>query len=250
MSQPERHELGSAPAGEPEILVLPSAEALAAAAARTVGECAAAAIVERGAFRLGVCGGTSLLRLYRVLARDDWPWPVDWAHTTLLFADERAVPPDHADSNYRLVRETLLEPVGMPEANVRRMRGEDPDLERAAREYEGCLEEPVDLLLLGIGADGHVASLFPGGPAVTETVRRVVPVTDSPKPPPRRLTLTPRAIREARIVIVLATGAEKAAAVARALDPRTPDHEIPAHLVRDRVWLLDLSAAALVGGPN
>ena len=235
-------------ADEPPILVLPSAGALAEAAAGRVSECAAAAIAARGAFRLGLPGGTSPLSLYRALAGGTWRGRVDWMRTMIRFADERAVSPDHADSNYRLVRETLLVPVGMPEANVRRMRAEDPDLERAAREYETNLDPPLDLLLLGIGADGHIASLFPGHSALGESGRRVVAVLDSPKPPARRLTLAPRAIHESRRVIVLASGAEKAAAVARALDPAAPDRDVPAHLVRRREWLLDLAAAALVSG--
>jgi 6-phosphogluconolactonase len=124
------------------------------------------------------------------------------------------------------------------------MKGEYPDLTAAAEEYEAHLRAPLDLLLLGIGEDGHVASLFPGAVAVAERERRVLPVLDAPKPPPRRLTLTPRAIAEAREVLVLATGPGKARAVAAALEGATEPEELPARLVRDRVWLLDREAAA------
>ena len=110
------------------------------------------------------------------------------------------------------------------------MKADAPDLERAAAEYDALLAEPLDLLVLGIGEDGHTASLFLGSPLVREHVRRVAAVLDSPKPPPRRLTITPRVIAESRAVPMLASGAGKAAAVARALAPGADPLATPASL--------------------
>ncbi len=162
----------------------------------------------------------------------------------MLFADERAVPPDDPQSNFRLVRERLLARVGIPAAHVHRMRAEAPDLEAAAREYEALLAEPLDVLVLGLGEDGHVASLFPGSPLLHERARHVGAVWDSPKPPARRLTLLPPAIRAARLVLVLATGASKAEAVSRALESPGGDTLTPASFLGERDWHLDEGAAS------
>jgi 6-phosphogluconolactonase len=168
----------------------------------------------------------------------------DWSRVTVLFADERALPPGDPESNYRLVREALLDPLGARAPRVVRMAADSADLEGAAREYEAELALPLDLLVLGIGEDGHVASLFPGSALLGERVRRVAAVTDSPKPPARRLTLTPRAIAEARGLLVLAAGADKAAAVAAALAAGADPARIPAALARAGEWLVDREAAA------
>ena len=202
---------------------------------------------ERGEFRIALSGGSTPAPLYRLLADPSWAPRIDWTVVRVLFADERAVPPDHRDSNYRLVRESLLDRVGIPASSVERMRGDDPDLDQAARAYEACLEQPLDLLLLGIGEDGHIASIFPGSAAVTERSRRVLAVADSPRPPPRRLTVTPRTIDEARGVAVLVTGSSKAAAVAAALDGKGDASPCPARLVRGRDWYLDAEAAQGLG---
>ncbi len=217
--------------------------ALAEAAARHVAAAAHLAVAERGTFRLALSGGGTPERLYRLLASDAWRDRVPWQQTIVLFADERAVPPDDPDSNYRLVRMLLLDPLGIDAGRVRRMTGEDPDLDAAARRYESELVMPLDLLVMGMGPDGHTASLFPGHEALLEGVLRCVAVTDSPKPPPRRLTLARRALAEARAAIVLVTGDDKAAALAAALDPATPVAACPAALLRGRTWLVDSAAA-------
>src|SRR5690242_6574750 len=121
---------------------------------------------------------------------------MDWASTEVFWADERAVAPTDPESNYGLARALWLDPAGAPAVRVHRMPADSPDLDGAAREYAETLARVVgparalDLVLLGIGPDGHVASLFPGHPLLDETDRPVAGVTDSPKPPPRRLTLT------------------------------------------------------------
>ena len=220
------------------------AAAAEALAARVAAE-AAAVLQVRPEFRLGLSGGDTPVALYRVLASDRWRGRIDWARAALLLADERAVPAGAAERNDRLIRDTLLRPLGIAEARLKPMRAEADDLDAAAREYERELESPLDLLLLGAGPDGHIASLFPRRAAVDERERRVVAVLDSPKPPPCRLTLTPRAIAEARLVCVLAAGEAKAAAVARALGGSATPGECPAVLVAERDWYIDRAAGSL-----
>jgi 6-phosphogluconolactonase len=225
------------------VRVFDDAAALAAAAAGAIVEAAAAGVAALGRASLGLSGGRTPVATYRALASGPLRSRVDWARVRIYFADERAVPRDDPESNFRLAREVLIDPLGIPPRNIHRMKGEYPDLQVAVEEYEAHLTEPIDVLILGVGEDGHVASLFPGTPLVSETVRRVAMVADSPKPPARRLTLTARALAEARRVLVLATGTEKAEAVARALEGEVGARELPARLVRERDWFLDRAAA-------
>lgn len=173
-----------------------------------------------------------------------------WARTSalplerirFLFGDERCVPPDHAGSNYALVMRTLLAkgvPLG---CSITRMEAENSDREAAARAYEKLLPEAIDVLLLGVGADGHVASLFPHSPAFQATQRKVVPVT-GPKPPLKRLTITPRVIAAAGEVFVLATGAEKGRVLGEALKAPGDPMSLPLRLTLGGTWLLDEKAA-------
>ncbi len=197
-------------------------------------------VTTEGRFRMAVPGGRSPGRIF------DWlvPRVLEWERVDVLFADERAVPPDDAESNFRLVHDRIVSPLGGRAPRVVRMRADAGDLEAAAREYESEVATPLDFVLLGLGEDGHVASLFPGSPLLAERERRVAVVRDSPKPPPTRLTLTPRAIAEARHVAVIATGAAKSAAVARALAPVGDLEACPARLVRAARWFVDAEAAA------
>jgi 6-phosphogluconolactonase len=177
-----------------------------------------AAIAARGMCRLALSGGNTPRAIHQELVREG---AIAWNHVQITFGDERCVSPDHPDSNYLMARESLLDPIGIPEGNVFRIRGEiDP--EEAAREYEArlaavasrCGEERYvhDLLLLGLGEDGHTASLFPGSPALAETVRNVLPVI-GPKPPPQRVTMTFPLLNAARHVAFLVNGAAKHALV-------------------------------------
>jgi 6-phosphogluconolactonase len=182
--------------------------------------------------------------VYQALAaRDDVPWQ----QVHVYFGDERAVPPDDPESNFGMARETLLARVPVPETQIHRMHAEASDVEAAARTYEELLPARFDLVLLGIGEDGHTASLFPGSSAVTEQTRRVLFVT-GPKPPPRRLTITPPVIAAARATLVLAAGAAKAEAVARALEGADDVIACPAQLARAGYWMLDRAAAAELHG--
>lgn len=217
--------------------------AVARAAAQTVAAAAARAIAGRGVFRIGLSGGRTPELLYRLLASPEFRDRVDWPRVHALFADERDAPPTEPESNYWWIRKLLLERVGVPPGSVHRMKADAVDLDQAARDYEPAVSEPIDLLVLGLGEDGHTASLFPGSPLLEEGGRRVAAVHDSPEPPPRRITLTPRAIAEAREVLVLATGAGKASAVGRALAREGETRACPARLLRDGEWLLDEAAA-------
>lgn len=217
-------------------------ERVVAATPAAVGDVVAArlaAAAQAGPQVWALTGGSAARLVHPGLVRAG----LDWGRVTLVFGDERAVPPEHADSNYRLARETLLEPARVPEARVRRMRGEADDLEAAARAYEAELPA-LDVVLLGVGPDCHVCSLFPGHALLGEQVRRVAVVTDSPKPPPRRLTLTLPALLAAREVWFVLAGADKAAA-ARALED--PASQLPGALAARGATarlFMDVAAAA------
>ena len=186
-----------------------------------------------GARSLVLTGGTTPRQMYTLLAG----MPVAWGRVSLLFGDERCVPPADAESNYRLAKETLLARID-PGA-VLRIPGE-LGAEEAAELYDAAVGrmQPLDLVLLGIGEDGHCASLFPGHPALNATGWAVA-VHDAPKPPPDRVSLTLGCLRNARRVIFLATGAGKADAFRRALAG-----EVPAGMIPGAEWIVDFEAAA------
>ena len=211
----------------PEFQVLATPEDVAHAAADRI-----VAALNGGARTLVLAGGNTPKRCYELLAAAD----VKWGRVTVLFGDERCVPPDHPDSNYRLARESLLDSVAP--ATVHRIAGElGPD--EAAAAYDRILGAlaPLDVVLLGAGEDGHTASLFPGHPEVQAT-GWAVGVRNAPKPPPDRVSLTLPALQGARHVIVLATGSGKADAVARARRG-----EVPSGMIAGALWLLDRAAA-------
>lgn len=218
--------------GVPEDLVEPAAGWLAAEIA--------AAIAARGSCSVALSGGRTPEPVYRALASATG---VGWEKVSLFFADERAVPPDHGESNYRMVREALLSRVGIPPESVHRMEAERQDRDAAAREYEQRLPPVLDLLVLGIGTDGHIASLFPHSPALSERRRLVVPAVGA-SPPVERITITPPVIEAARRLAVIVTGGNKAAALARAIEGRLAPMEVPGQLARRAAWFLDRAAAA------
>ncbi|HEY3933877.1 MAG TPA: 6-phosphogluconolactonase [Gemmatimonadales bacterium] len=224
-------------------IVVASRDEFAAAAAQRITEVIDAAISSRGGCRLALSGGSTPAPVLARLAGR----PIEWPRVSIYFADERAVPPDSLESNYAMARRTLLGLVPIPAASVHRMEAERANLDTAARDYDRVLPAELDLLLLGVGPDGHTASLFPGSPALNESARRVVAV-DPPLPPiaPRvaRLTITPPVIAAARAVVVLVAGADKADVAARVLAPSGGDPGLPAHLARNGTWILDREAAA------
>jgi 6-phosphogluconolactonase len=189
-----------------------------------------------------LAGGHSPRAVYARLVTHTLPWD----RIDVYFGDERAVPPDDPGSNYRMAAETLLDPARVPSERRHRMPAERQDREAAAREYAERLPDRPDLLLLGIGTDGHIASLFPGSPAVMEQEQRVVAV-EGPGAQGWRLTVTPPVIVAARSCIVLACGISKAAAVERALVGSGAVSDCPARLVREAVWMLDREAASRLG---
>ena len=231
------------------IRVFDTPEAAAAAAAERVVEVAAAAIARSSRFNLCLAGGRTPEELYRTLAREPIRGRVDWSNVHIYFGDERAVPPNEAESNFRMAGEVLVEVVEIPPSAVHRMHGEMPDLAAAVAEYESHLISPMDLVVLGMGEDGHTASIFPGSPLVGERDRRVAYVEDAPKPPPRRLTVTPRVFDEARDLFMLVTGGAKADVVARVLEEDGSASELPARLVREHDWYLDRDAASRLRNP-
>jgi len=199
------------------------------------------AIRDNGRCSIALSGGKSPQPIYAELAASFREIP--WNDVDVYFGDERAVPPTDPMSNYGMARASLLDRVPVPAANVRRMEGERADLDGAARDYERLLPPAFDVLLLGIGPDGHTASLFPGAPALGERVRRVV-AADSPFPPPRRLTITPPVIAAARHTAMIVAAGDKAGIVRRVLEgPRDP-HALPSQLALGGVWILDRDAAS------
>ena len=231
----------------PGRVVIQPGAALAQSCAAWLVECMTRAITERGGCALALAGGSSPRPAYAALSAPPLRDAVAWERVHVYFGDERAVPPDDPESNYRMACDALLDRVPIPPEQVHRMEAERTDLDAAADDYARLL--PVlDVLLLGIGPDGHTASLFPGSPALVERRRLVVPVV-GPKPPPRRLTITPPVIHAAREVVVIATGADKAPMVAAAREtPSSPGPEIPARLARRGTWFLDPAAAAQLSG--
>jgi 6-phosphogluconolactonase len=201
---------------------------------------AADLFIARAPSTVALAGGSTPRDLYGLLASDDYRERFDWEDLEVFFGDERAVPPSHPDSNYGMARRALLDHVGVPAASVHRMEADAANLDEAADRYAQLLPERLDLVLLGMGADGHTASLFPRGDALDEQERRVVPSV-APNGT-RRLTLTLPALNAARHVVFLVLGAEKAPALAsiRAGDDLPAGRISPAR--GDVTWIVDREA--------
>jgi 6-phosphogluconolactonase len=224
----------------PEIIVVADPTELAEAAAEWIMKRVRATLADQGHCSLMLTGGSTPGRVYERLAAEP---AFPRARVTYYLGDERCVPPTDPESNYRLALETLF-PDGPPAGTViHRMRGEDPEADKAAADYAALVPDIVDVLLLGVGPDGHVASLFPGSNALHEGRHKALAVI-GPKPPPRRLTVTPPVIRSARHVLVMATGAAKAPVLARALREPVDPAALPVQLALGGTWILDREAAA------
>lgn len=239
-----------------EVRVLSDLEALSLAVAEMLVGRISATVGRQGRCALVLTGGRTPRRMYEIWA-ERFGASVPWRQVDVFWGDERYVPPDDPQSNYRLARAALLDRVPIPPANVRPMPTHHAGIVVAAREYEDLIrgyfkDRPprFDILLLGLGADGHVASLFPGQPALRERDRWVVAAT-VPADPPRRLTMTLPLINRARAVIFLVAGPAKAAAVRRAMTPGTAADEVPAAGVAPEsgslTWWLDAAAAGEIG---
>lgn len=235
----------------PTIRVFPSVNEVAASAAELIAHQAGLAAAEDRDLTLALSGGSTPHTLFRLLATDPWTARINWQRVQVLFADERCVPAAHPDSNFGAACRLLLDPVGIPYQNIHRMPGEkDPHL--AADEYETLLAsrfaDGLDLILLGMGEDGHTASLFPNTEALAATGRRCV-ANFVPRLGAWRLTLTADYINLARQVVMMVAGAAKSKVLTRVLEGPAMPEELPAQrirpLSRQMLWMLDAAAAGM-----
>lgn len=241
---------------DPEILVYPTLEELQAAAAERFAAAAERAVAERKGFLAALSGGSAPPGVFARLCAEPLRGRVPWASVSLVWADERYVPFSDPDSNYAQARSTLLDHVPIPSDQIYPVATYYPSPAEAAAVYDRQVRAllashggQIDLALLGMGPDGHTASLFPGHPALdTPAETLAVVVDDSPKPPPLRVSLTTAALNTAREALFLVAGADKAANVRAALRGPHDPKRIPAQLVRPSagqvVWMLDGAAAA------
>lgn len=243
---------------KPEIRVFDSPRELFEYGAQAFTRHANEAVATAGRFAVALSGGSTPKSLYSLLAKSSG---IPWDKVYFFFGDERHVPPDHPESNYRMARESLLSQVPLDHGKVFRVHSENPDAGAAAADYEQTLKnvfklEPAefprfDLILLGLGPDGHTASLFPGTKALKEHSRLVVSNwVDKFKTD--RITFTAPVLNNARVVTFLAAGKDKGPAVSSVFDPKTDPEQFPAKLVQptggDLVWLMDREAAGNIKG--
>lgn len=236
----------------PEIKVLPTPDAVAQEAAERFVMHARIAIEQSGRFAVALSGGSTPKALHKLLAAKPLREQVDWTRVEIFFGDERCVPPDHADSNYRMARETLLSLVPIPGDNVYRMHGEaDPNA--AAKEYGEMLKEKfgdggLDLIYLGMGPDGHTASLFPHTAALAESKHRCV-ANHVEKLNAWRITMSAPFINRAGAVIILVAGTDKSQRLEQVLQGEPNPQEQPIQMIAPTLgkltWLLDAAAAGM-----
>jgi 6-phosphogluconolactonase len=241
------------------VTVVGDVDAVYRAAAELLVRAAADAVAARKTFTIALAGGSTPRALYSLLATDQRLLALlPWQHTEVFWSDERHVPPAHLDSNYRMAFEAMLSRVPVLPTRVHRVRGEEPDAARAASLYEAEVRGVVgaeagiprfDLILLGLGPDGHTASLFPGTEALTERTRLVV-ANRVEVLHAQRITMTYPLLNAGRQVMFVAAGAEKAAAVREVLQPAPARPELPARRVRPVdgrvIWVIDRAAASLL----
>ncbi len=238
------------------VAVYPDSDALSHEAARYIVRLASQSIVTHGRFTLALSGGSTPKALYSLLGSEPYRSQIDWSLVEIFWSDERCVPPDSEDSNYRMAQEVLLSKIAISPAQVHRMPGEQPDREAAAQSYAqeilrtfGTNGIPsFDLLQLGMGPDGHTASLFPHQASIHEQQRLLIHVSNTPKPPPDRLTFTPPLLNAAHNILFLVTGSDKADALHAVLEGTYQPDQYPSQVVRPPnggvIWMLDSAAAA------
>jgi 6-phosphogluconolactonase len=240
------------------IEIVKDSEDLATVAAEHVLLIAKSAIEKRGSFTLALSGGSTPKRLYELLASADRPFKeqIPWYSTSLYWGDERHVPPSHPDSNYRMVDEAMLSKIPIPKENIYRIKAEDPDAERAAKEYEETLYSTIDLkregipifdlILLGMGEDGHTASLFPNTSILNEREKLVSSVWVE-KLLATRISLTPIVINNASNIIFMVSGRGKAEVLKKVLDGESQPMLLPSQLINPKhgklMWIVDRATA-------
>lgn len=220
------------------------------------------AIARRGRFVTALSGGSTPKKLFERLTAAPFREAIDWRNVIFLWGDERSVPPDHPDSNFGMAKWALLDPLSIPSANILRMEAERPNLTQAASDYESKLrtllresgaEGRIDLILLGMGADGHAASLFPETKALDEKGKWVV-ANEVPQLKTWRMTLTYPILSAARKVLFLVTGGEKAEVLKKVLNGPTDVIKLPSQAVLSKegetIWLLDEAAGAEISHAN
>jgi 6-phosphogluconolactonase len=241
----------------PHIQVFPDPLSLAHAAAALFQESAANAIAQRGVFTVALSGGSTPRLTYSLLAAEPYRSQIEWDKIHFFWGDERCVPPDHPDSNYRMASEALLSHIPIAPDHVHRMRGEDPDPARAAASYEGeiravfgAVDLPMfDLVLLGLGPDGHTLSLFPGSAALGADQALVV-ANWVEKFKIWRITMTAHLVNHAASILFQVEGEDKAPPLREVLYGAYDPGKYPAQLIRpadgECYWFLDQRAAALI----
>ncbi|WOL13126.1 hypothetical protein Cni_G21895 [Canna indica] len=256
--------MATAVKGKQGLLVFDTEEELSVSLAKYTAELSEKFARERGAFSVVVSGG-SLIKSLRKLTEYPYLESVDWAKWHILWVDERVVPKDHEDSNYKLAYDGFLSKVPIPPGQVYAIN-DALSAEGAAEDYETALKHLVnvgvvsvsstgyprfDLMLLGMGPDGHIASLFPGHPLLNVTDRWVTFIEDSPKPPPKRITFTFPVINASSHIAMVVAGAGKAAAVCKALSSeKTPSDLLPVEMVSlddgEFTWFTDEAAVSML----
>jgi 6-phosphogluconolactonase len=244
------------------LTIVDEERALAVQAAERFTRHVEAAVAGRGNALVSMTGGDTPRRMYALLGDTGRPWRarIDWARVHLFWGDERHVPPEHPDSNFGMANRALIDHVPIPPAQVHRMRGDIADAAEAARDYERVLRDgfaaagrtghTFDLMLLGLGEDAHIASIFPDSPLLAPDADPGLTVAAvwASHLAAWRLTLTPPALLDARTIAVLVSGEHKATAVHAALESPDDLRRWPAQLLRsagDRVeWMIDRPAAA------
>ncbi len=243
----------------PELVVVPDPTRLARVAVERFTKIAEEAVARSRRFTVALAGGSTPRGLYSLLATEPYRSRLPWQEIHVFWGDERCVPPEHVESNYGTAYETWLRHLSIPLEQIHRMRGEDPDRDRAAAEYEQMLRDVFgltagvlprfDLILLGMGPDGHTASLFPGSPVLREG-RHLVVAPYVERLGGYRLTLTLPVLNAAAAILFLVSGHDKAPMLRRVLTGAGGNDPLPAQLISPRhgtvTWLVDSAAASLL----
>ena len=237
------------------IRIAPDVAGLARMAADTIQDLADSAIGQTGRFSIALSGGSTPKTLFQLLAAE-YKEKIDWANTYIFWGDERCVPPDDTDSNYKMAHETLLDHVPLPAANIYRIKGELPP-EDGAMQYEETLRvyfqnqlPRLDLILLGMGDDGHTASLFPGTDALNERQRWVIPNHVTTAKQTWRITFTVPVINNAANVMFLVAGSGKAERLKQVVQGAYAPNKLPSQIIKptngNLIWAVDHAAASLL----